>query len=294
MTATLNISDGTTTISLIGGEDGFYLNNWRPAIAQYNGGGVFQSSPLTDGRQLVARQFDNIIERMDLKVATDSGQDTLAYETQELRRLLEKAVNYWATDWQNEPVWLEAQSSCETNMRYAIIHSYSTPDDDNPYAPPFLQEKGGSAMNNWALILEHGHWQSTEPGTGTCVEITGAQECPPALEFGVGGSGITNCGDNAALEDLHDAAFTIDCWVRCDQYGPDRGPGAPLVGTIATKGESVGGVAGMGWNWHTHSTIGLLATVHAGTDAISGSGLDDFTADGEWHHLAIQYKEMLF
>ena len=172
MTAVLRISDGTTTINLLNATDGFSLNAWRPAIAQYKGGGTWQASPLSDGRRMVTRQHGNAVEAFDLKVSSTASQDDIIYNTQELRRLLEKAVNYWVTDWQGDPVWVEAQATCETNPRYATIHSWSTPDDDNPFSSPFLQPVG-AIMDDWTLVLERGHWQSTIPGTGECVEISG-------------------------------------------------------------------------------------------------------------------------
>lgn len=48
--AILNITDGTTTISLIDESSGFHLVNWIPAITDYKGGGVFQDPPLADWR----------------------------------------------------------------------------------------------------------------------------------------------------------------------------------------------------------------------------------------------------
>lgn len=172
MTAVLRISDGTTTINLLNATDGFSLNAWRPAIAQYKGGGTWQASPLSDGRRMVTRQHGNAVEAFDLKVSSVASQDDIIFVTQELRRLLEKAVNYWTTDWQGEKVWVEAQATCETNPRYATIHSWSTPDDDNPFSSPFLQPRG-AIMDDWTLVVERGHWQSTIPGTGDCVEISG-------------------------------------------------------------------------------------------------------------------------
>ena len=192
MTAVLRISDGTTTINLLNATDGFSLNAWRPAIAQYKGGGTWQASPLSDGRRMVTRQFGNAVEVFDLKVSSTASQDDIIYNTQELRRLLEKAVDYWTADWQSDPVWVEAQATCETNPRYATIHSWSTPDDDNPYASPFLQPDG-AIMDDWSLIIERGHWQSTILGTGDCVEISGLGK---GLEAG-------SWQPSASLDDVH-------------------------------------------------------------------------------------------
>ena len=62
MTAILRITDGTTIIDLLSPTTGFHLAGWEPAIAQYKGGGMFSNSPLADGRRLVDRHFDNVID----------------------------------------------------------------------------------------------------------------------------------------------------------------------------------------------------------------------------------------
>ena len=168
---TLQITDGATEVSLLKGEDGYYIFSWLPAIAQYKGGGTWQSSPFVDGRRLVQTQWDNAIETFDIMAAA-AQQDELIQFTQELRRLLEKATEYWVSDYQTDPVYLIAQASCETNTRYAIIKSWSTPNDGNPFSQPFMSA-GGSAMTDITLNIERGHWQSTPLGTGECVKISG-------------------------------------------------------------------------------------------------------------------------
>lgn len=171
--ATLKITDGTTEVSLIAQSDNaFNLNDWRPAIAQPKGGGTFQQSALADGRRLVHKQFDNVLETYDIKL-TEVSTDILIKETQDLRRLLEKATQYWTTNWQNDPVYLEVRAENETNTRYAVIYNWSTPDDENPFAQPFLQPDCRAVMDNWTLILERGHWTKDVPGSSTCVQVAG-------------------------------------------------------------------------------------------------------------------------
>ena len=174
MTAELKITDGTTEISLIRDNgNAFHLNRWRPGIAQFTGGGTWQQSALSDGRRLVDYRRDNVIETFDLKIA-DVGVDELIWQTQELRRLLDKAADYWATNWQDVPVYLMAKADCEENPRHATIYAWSTPEDENPFAQPFQQSRG-AMMNSWTLSMERGHWTEHPPGTGTCVETSGEQ-----------------------------------------------------------------------------------------------------------------------
>jgi len=164
----IEITDGTITISLI--DPFFKLESWRPAIAQAKGGGTWQSSPLADGRRLVNRRFDNTVETFDLS-ASATTQDSWAHQYQELERLLEKAVEYWTTAWQNTPVYLVAKTPCETETRHALIYNYALPDINQVFREPFASKSPG--MVGFSLSLERGHWLADPPGDETCVEISG-------------------------------------------------------------------------------------------------------------------------
>jgi len=174
MAAQLKISDGTTTISLIDIGPGIHLNDWTPAIAQYKGGGVFRSNPQSSGRRLVQKQFDNVIEAFDLKV-NNLKRNALIFQMQEVLRLLEKATDYWTSDWQNEVVYLIAQAECEDNARYAEVVNYSIPQLDNPYSAPFLSNVG-AVFDGITLGIERKHWKENIPSTGTAVEISSTQD----------------------------------------------------------------------------------------------------------------------
>lgn len=189
MAATLNITDGTTTINLIKSEDsdGFHLANWTPRIPGYKGGGTFQSSPLADGRRLVNSQFDSYVEVFNL-LAKGSDQDELIREIQDMRRLLEKAASYWTASWTSEPVWLEAQASQETNKRYAVIMMGQIQQDGNPYAQPFLQPEC-EAIQSVTLAVEHLFWTEELYSTVTAIEIGQRQEYDSQYYGNVDGSG---------------------------------------------------------------------------------------------------------
>ena len=164
----VEITDGTTTASLLG--PFLALESWRPAIAQAKGGGTFQSSPLADGRRLVNRRFDNVVETFDLS-ASATTQDGFAEQHQELERLLEKATQYWTTSWQNTPVYLVAKTPCETEARHALIYNYSLPDLNQILRRPFAGKTPG--MVDFSMSIERGHWGADIPGEETCVEISG-------------------------------------------------------------------------------------------------------------------------
>jgi hypothetical protein len=179
----LEISDGTTTIALnlAEGVSGFKLGGlepaWNPTNPFYKGGGTWQQSPLSDGRQLVDKRFENTIDTFSVHVEGTS-QDDLITNQQNLKRLLEKAADYWATDYQDVPVYIKAKADNETNSRYAIIYTGRFLQDGNPYACRFNGGVGSTNtiwMWNLTLILEHDHWTENAPGTGTAVEISSVE-----------------------------------------------------------------------------------------------------------------------
>ncbi len=206
-------------ISLLRGEDGYSLNGWRPSIAQLKRGGIWQSSPMVDGRQLAHAQLNNTVETFSLIAHSDAGEDELILFTQELKRAFQKALSYWTADYQTVPVYLEAQAACETNARKAIIKSWSSPDEDNPFDQPFMNPDG-SAMLNIILNIERGHWQSTPPATSECQEISslgignesqsfsptaGTDDAYVVLNIGLIRTGETVCyaGEDLSSNTLH-------------------------------------------------------------------------------------------
>lgn len=183
MATILEISDSTTTVelNLAEGVSGFKLGGledaWQPSNPFYKGGGTWQSSPMSPGRQLVDRQFENTIDTFSVHVE-GSTQDNLITEVQDLKRLLEKAADYWASDWQPTPVYIKAKADNETNARYALISTGRIVQDGNPYACRF---NGGVGSTNiyWMwdlqLIIEHSMWTENAPGTGTATEASMVQ-----------------------------------------------------------------------------------------------------------------------
>jgi hypothetical protein len=117
-------------------------------------------------------KWANAIETFRFKVARFT-QDDVIYETQELRRLLEAAKQYFIGG-SDVPVWLEARGNCETNTRYAVVCNHSTGSDTNPYQLPFDMDH--PVMTPWTLVVERQHWRDKAPGLSTCVELSATQD----------------------------------------------------------------------------------------------------------------------
>ena len=171
MAGILQVTDGTTTIDIKTGI--CRLVDWTPITPPIKGGGVWQDSMLDDGRKLTMTKRANGREVFSLRVA-GADMDSTIKETQELRRLLEKARQYWTTNWQREPVWVEARGACETNTRYAYVMDYTAERDDDPYQSPFNGDVLAT-MDEWTLEIERSDWLNNPPGQGSCVAIASQQ-----------------------------------------------------------------------------------------------------------------------
>jgi hypothetical protein len=275
----LAVTDGTTRVNLFG-KSGFRLVDWRPAQPEYKDGGIWQTSPFSRGRQLVAADLSNITDTLTLAV-TGASMDFVIQSTQELKRLLQKAVEYWTTRWQNQPVWIEARGDCETNTRYALIHSWKIPDEGNPYSKPF----GGGAikpvMDNFVLTLEHSLWMANAPGTGTATPISAGNcwQWPSYLIFN-GTTSVVNCGSDAGLDNLADAAFTAEAWVYPRSYGENN------LGYFLTK--NAGGAGGWLFGMYVFTT-GIWGQIKcAGVDAALTINIPILNA---WHHVAMTWDD---
>lgn len=166
----LEVTDGTTTIDLANGSNGFWVDEWRPSSPEYKGDGVFQDSPLATGRRLAYRRFTNVIDTISIRQSANTP-DAAIRQRQELKRLFEKAADYGTTGWQETPVYLVAQGIGESNLRYALIVSGRIPDTNNPYGPQFNYSffNNSRSTDQFDLVIEHGLWLDNPPESGTAV-----------------------------------------------------------------------------------------------------------------------------
>jgi hypothetical protein len=176
----LKLTDGTTSISLVtsGGQKGFHLDDWLPEIANYKGGGIRRNNSRADGESLSGKQWANVTEEFRT-IVDGEDQDAVITTLQNLRRLFEKASDYWTAPWQNEPVWIEARGSCEANTRYSIVIRGHMPQDGNPHSQPFFNEPSiiGETGSGFLISVERQPWWLEQiPGTGICTQASGEQE----------------------------------------------------------------------------------------------------------------------
>lgn len=170
---TLMVTDGTDAGTVSFFED-LQLKSWTQAVLGYKQGGYWQDPPLDDGRRLAMTRYANVEDRFTFSVRSGS-QNTVIERLHRLQEILQKAVDYWTADHQDEPVWLEAQADCEANPRRALVHGYSMPSLPSPFEGAFLADE--PAMDEIEVTIHHAPWQDTVPGTiaGACVQAGGQQ-----------------------------------------------------------------------------------------------------------------------
>lgn len=172
--AIFEITDCIDTIDLLNIEDGYLTCEWLPAVADWKDGGSWQSSPLSDGKRLASKSYENAVETIKLTIKGRTQDSVIAY-LQSMTTMLEKAIQYWTTNWQRQPVWLKARGATESNPRYAIIKGYKIDGLANPFSQPFFGNCK-SIMNQFTLVIERDHWIDQFPMTGHRIEINNLQD----------------------------------------------------------------------------------------------------------------------
>ena len=178
----LRITDGISISDLLNPSPGIHLNNWTPQIQQPKQDGVFQDSPLASGRRRVYSQFANATESFNFKV-NDLTRNKVLQHISDLLILLEKAIEYWETDYQNTPIYLEVQTA-DGNTQYAIIKSYTFLELDNPFAQPFFTTSQ-IAFDELNLNIERGDWLDQIPGSSEAVStfVIGSEYSSNGITF---------------------------------------------------------------------------------------------------------------
>lgn len=192
----------------------FGLEAWPRSIQTMKGGGVWQDSPLSDGRSLVDLRYGNVIEIYTLSIYAGDG-NVLASKIARMRDVLLLARGYWLAPKKRKPVYLVYKGCGETIARYAVIANFETPEDKD-----VLRQMGGIGSGGYALSIERWGWRRYPPGQSECIEMLRQvliQDAPESFfEFPLDASNASRAY-TAAL-DLTSIDFAIDGWF----YWPSR------------------------------------------------------------------------
>ncbi len=107
-------------VNLMGGK--ITLDDWSPNIPAIKGGGVWASSPISDGRQLLAAPVGNVTEKMSI-IISDSSHLGVQQQLTALNQMVGNCRDYWQSEYQIDPVYLMWYASCGTGPQYALIYN---------------------------------------------------------------------------------------------------------------------------------------------------------------------------
>jgi len=143
---------------------------------------------------------------------------------------------------------------------------------------------------NWGAQRYHpltGHGFSgglsdTILGTGP-IAYWPQSEIPASQEYLTfnGSTTVVNCGSGASLDDLHDAAFTVEAWIKPESMG------GASQGRIAAKTTATPG----GWYFYTIATNRLAAVVRCATTDGYTYGTNAELSLDTWQHVAMCWDD---
>ena len=175
MSKVFKISDDTTTIDL--------LDNTSPGISAHGAG--IQTAAVTPHQY---DQLGGLEDRLFIEtyrtVVQGSSDDNLATQTRDLIALLRKAWRYHNDPSYTVPVYLQAQTTGESNERYALV--FQCPEITYPdlYGPDVDY---GDLLGNLGVTIVRGIWRDDKPGNlgsaVTLVESDGTAASPTKVHI---------------------------------------------------------------------------------------------------------------
>ena len=174
------LTDGTISIDLLAGNktgSGISIARYTPGRIQAKDGGVWADNPMAAGRRVVHRVQGNVSDVLEIQIS-HRAHNQIIQAQEELDELLEKAHDYWTTNWQSEPVWIQAQAQGETHRRYALVYGASWAEYPDPLHEPYASRRG--AMAGIQLGLERSAWMNNAPGASTALATSNTEHTDEA------------------------------------------------------------------------------------------------------------------
>lgn len=154
MALTVTLTDGTTSVSLV--------STSNTGIQAASGGfGLLR----LDESMLAGIGSDyrgQLAERYTLNLK-GSSHDNAATQIQTFVRLLKKASQYFREPWQTTPVYLQAQTSAESNARYSLV--FGAAELSMPDFTDILFASQKFIQNFGLTIMREAVWRAAVPGT---------------------------------------------------------------------------------------------------------------------------------
>lgn len=208
MARTFKIVKGSDEVDLI--------NTAATGIILSRGGGgrnvirpnlTFVSSSLTDGASLRAKNYPIVVETYTINFK-GSSHDNFFTTLHALQRILLDADDHQTTSWQQTPVYINQQTTNETNARFSKIIAWDSQRLRDLFDFPF--EGGGSVVDEAEItIVREPWWRGTIPGTLSNKEPIKAPDFPYFDNETITGDGEINITAIAAQSGDWGVAFTV-------------------------------------------------------------------------------------
>lgn len=222
-------------VNLMGGP--ITLDEWSPNIPALKNGGVWASSPVADGRTLLAAPVGNVTERMSILIS-DSSYAGVQRQLTALNQMAADCRDFWQADYQIDPVYLVWFASCGTGPQYAIIYNIELAPEYQPAPIPTLRVN--------VTIERESAWRWIPPGANPKLWAYEVNLSNPQFNYNVASLvSFTNDLINTSVQNKHEwlaAAYGLQVTPLSKNYmeiSAAQVPGdAPALVQLAIRGAS--------------------------------------------------------
>ncbi len=164
MTGQLILGDNDREIDLLD-MAGIVLDDpyWEPNVARIKGGGQYVNSTVTDGKEIVVMNYDNVIETIGLRIEAPKPHLVI----RRLRKLYEyfnQIIKFNTTYYETNPAYFGVKPNCENSiLGYSRIVKIEIPQLNEVFGQPFFSDNKKSAMYVTLIIEREPYWSYIKP-----------------------------------------------------------------------------------------------------------------------------------
>lgn len=286
MAAILTLTNNATLIDLLASP--YQLAEWTPQVSQWKDGGVFSTSPFSDIKVPIYREYETTVEKFTVHIL-GSTQNAVISATRALLDVLEDGFKSLLTD-SGEPTYITAKGDSETNSRYASVLSYRIEELPQQYSGEFYTggAYSGTKYNIYSsvvFVVERTAWLSNPPITQSQATITqnGVSSnslALPVMNFNLGSLTLTHIY-------TYDASTTTFSSNRIASTSFTLLPSSTATGDILYIGHSTATFCSVWFNigvgytgtgiWEYYSGSWVTLSVSDKTNGLQNTGNVDVT-----------------
>ncbi len=214
------------------------------------------SSPLADGGNLRMKRMNPIAEtyRLNLKALS---HDSLATQLQALQRILRKGDQNALTTWQQEPLYIQQQTTNETNSRKSKVLAWNSEEISDFFNQPI---ESSSQIDNFRIsLVREPYWRGTAPGSMPSAEAVNIPDFPWFDQYGGTRANFKVTGESAQEGDWG-AEITVN-GIGSEVDGQDNLPDSETTATIEFQ---------IDFNDLTMADTETFNIIHCGSDGTGG------------------------